>query len=271
MNVPDMPKPMLPNAVLAEAISSCVEEKPDHGLYAIIDLARLDNPDQWLEKIKRTPGAHNLYSGQPEASAERLAPWLWPISRERREIGLSASLALEVATYAAASWIVTSLPGAELAHRLSRRMTASVHGKEALFRFYDPRLLPTIQAHLSEDQSTSFLALGEGCWFLIDEKDDLMQIGLYQGNDTFAPPFPVSQRLAESLQVASENTQVLALLARAWPDQWAAWPEQRRRAYGRELLLEAQQRGVESFHRKAWYCRGKIARKSLPMGEHWRT
>ncbi|WP_166432809.1 DUF4123 domain-containing protein [Luteimonas yindakuii] len=257
--------------VIVEHIGAYADEEPARMLYAIVDLARLDAPLDRLAQLKRTPGACNLFAGQPEASAETLAPWLWPITAEQRGPRLATSLSLERTTAATVSWIATTLPAHEIAHRLTQRMTASLDGKNALFRFYDPRLLPVIAAHLSEAERATFFGLGNGRWFLIGERDDLAHIALHDAEEVFHPPIRISNHLSSALQDASERIQILELLSRSWPEEWADWPAHRRRAYSHALLQESQEREIDSFHRKAWYCRGKLARKALPSAEHWRT
>ena len=256
---------------LAGHIAAYADDAPERTLYAIIDLARLDDPRDRLARLKRTPGACNLFAGQPEASAETLAPWLWPIPAEQRDSRLAASISLERATYATASWIATTLPTQELALRLSRRMTAIVHEQKALFRYYDPRLLPVLVSHFSDADRKQFFGLGRGRWFLIDERDQLAQIELHDADDNICLPVRISGQLSTALQDASEGTQILNYLSRSWPTEWSDWPPHRRRAYVRDMVLESKQRGIDSFSRKAWYCRGKLSRKSLPSGEHWRT
>lgn len=250
--------------LLASHLAAYVDEAAGHALYAVVDLARLNTPLDQLAWLKRMPGACNLFAGQPEASAETLAPWLWPIPKERRDFHLATSISLERATHAAASWIVTTLSAQELARRLGQRMTALVHDQRALFRYYDPRLLQVVARYLSAAERDQFFGLGKGRWFLVDEHDELAHIDLHDADDAFRAPARISEPLSAALQEASECTQISEYLSRSWPAEWADWPAYRRRAYARDMVLEAQQRGIDSFSRKAWYCRGKLARKALP-------
>ncbi|WP_411834693.1 DUF4123 domain-containing protein [Pseudoxanthomonas mexicana] len=266
----------MPSAVdaietFAEEIASCCDEAAGRQLFAIIDLARLDNPVDHLNRFKRIAGASNLFMGQPEASAEILAPWLLPLACAQPCQELREFLRLENQVGGVASWVMTDLPAPELASRLSHRMTASTQGKTALFRFYDPRLLGVIAQNASEAWKERFFSLGSGGWLWVEETGCLMRMELNAGDGEMVSPVPVEDNLAQALQYKSEQVQILGLLSRNWPEAWSHWPHHRRRAYVNALIDESLQGGEGDFSRKARYCRLKLARKSMPKNASWRV
>lgn len=228
---------------------------PEAYLYATVDLAMVEEVDTWLESL-RCQGGRNLFASHPEAEAESLAAWLLPLGQSQ---AIDASrLACSVAQALlsdSVTWLASTLPLDQMASRLSRRLTARLAEGEALFRCYDPRLLPVIYEAWAETPLHPFFALGER-WHFLDASFQLRHVALSAAaaQDAFSPPLPVSEAQHRYLQSVSELHQMERLLGLRKPEQFFRIAPGHRRAFVASQRDSAAACGVVVFAEVLRYC-----------------
>ncbi|MCD7100419.1 DUF4123 domain-containing protein [Stenotrophomonas sp. MMGLT7] len=190
-------------------------------LYATIDLAAVENAEEWLELLKRS-GGRNLFASHPEAEAESLAAWQMGLGdasgHDKTLLGYSVEQAL---LSDGVTWLIGALPADEMATRLSRRLTARLPEGDALFRCYDPRLLPVIHEAWDQIPPHPFFALGSR-WHFLDASFQLQYAPLTEPGpvDPFVPPMLVSDEQHRRLQAVSELHQLARFLGLRKPEQF---------------------------------------------------
>lgn len=225
-------------------------------LYAIVDLAAAEHASAWLTLLKREGTARNLFVSQPEAAAESLAAWLIPLGSGAacNEVLLGFSVAQALLSDSV-SWLVSALPTSEMTHRLSKRLTARLDQGDALFRYYDPRLLPVIHKEWSGSETHYFFDLGS-TWHYLDSSFDLQALPLVSpgGSDSFAPPLRVSPSQHQALQSISELRQLVRLLGLRKPDAFYRIDPALRLDFVASQRLNAAGCGITKFIDLLHYC-----------------
>lgn len=187
------------------------------GFYAIIDLAASTDATCWHTRLASDGGACSLFQNQPESAAAEQAPWLLPIKSGDTRIGLRRTVD-EAMVAQNVSWVVSAAPVDVLANRLSRRLTVRLPDGDALFRYYDPRLLCGWWDVLSDDERVRFGAFGTR-WYTLNMDGMLKGIAL-SGEpevDPLEPPWQVSSEQYRVLIDLSECHQLVELLRKRQP------------------------------------------------------
>ncbi|MFC3551861.1 DUF4123 domain-containing protein [Lysobacter cavernae] len=228
------------------------------SLYATLDLAAMDEPQRWLQRLKRRGSARDLFLSQPEGSAETLAVWLVglrPDGSPMADAITIRSIVDQALQLDCVTWLVSDLALETLAERLSQRLTASTPEGEALFRYYDPRVLPVLHYACDETQRNSFFALGHSWWYL-DAYRCLQGIPIVAASsqDTFVAPMPIRAVQAAAMQVVSERHQLVRFLGKRRPMQLVRWSFGQRMAFVEEQDQHAQAEGLVDFPDRLNYC-----------------
>lgn len=245
------------NKGIAEQLIAAAEA-PGAGLYATLDLAVLDDPKPWLQRLKRHGEACNLFVSQPEASAQTLAVWLLPLKSNNGlhvDAGLLTTIIDQALHADCVTWLVSDLSSDDLAQRLACRLTARLAEGAALFRYYDPRLLPVIH-NMSEDaQRASFFALGQTWWYL-DAHGRAQRLPLSPAPriDAFAPPIAINAEQQQALQTVSQRHQLARFMQKRRPLQLAAWSHGRTLDFVEAQEALAQAEGVVDFSDRLSRC-----------------
>jgi hypothetical protein len=244
------------NAIAQELAST--ETHAGEHLYAIVDLAAVQDPAQWLSRIRKLPEARNLFAGQPEAQAETLACWLVPVRIESEDRPRLLHRTVKQALNSdSVSWLLSMLAADALAARLSHRLTAQLPEGEALFRYYDPRLFPVIREHANDLGSPGFFDVARA-WGCLNEHGDLQWLELSRepltAADRFVPPAHIGLTLQRALQIASEQHQLARLLTKRRFDALKDWTRSRKLTFVREHDARARSEGIDGFPERLNFC-----------------
>ena len=139
--------------------------------------------------------------------------------------------------------------------RMSKRLTARLDQGDALFRYYDPRLLPVIHKEWSGSETHYFFDLGS-TWHYLDSSFDLQALPLVPpgGSDSFAPPLRVSPSQHQALQSISELRQLVRLLGLRKPDAFYRIDPALRLDFVASQRLNAAGCGITKFIDLLHYC-----------------
>jgi hypothetical protein len=239
-----------------DACIATLEGRRDDGhfLYALIDLAAATDARHWLAKLMRAKAACSLFEWQPEAAAMELAPWLLRMDPDDARISLRHTVDESLMAWNV-SWVETTLGLDELAMRLSQRLTARVAEGEALFRYYDPRLLPDWWCVLSDDQQASFGAFGTR-WWVLDADGSLQGFDLtgVPVNDPCQRPWQPTPEEQRALTVASEHQQLVSFLGKRHPDTFLDKDRGEQWRFVRRHDLQARARHLTHLADRLRYC-----------------
>ena len=228
-------------------------------LYAIVDLCAISNPDRWYGRLTQRAAAKNLFTGQPEASASKQAAWLLEISDDDATVrGDLLHLTVEEAMWSQGIiWLESKLDRPTVAARLARRMTARHPNGEALLRYYDARLLPTLWRVLADNDLSTFGAVGDAWWFL-DADAGLQNIDLPDTSpdmeDPYTPPLTFTQTQVDELLRVSEWHQLIDFLCKRQRDSFLSKSRGDRLRFVRHHDTAARQHHVHEFADRLYYC-----------------
>lgn len=147
---------------------SCLTEHIQGGtdyLYAILDAcneARV--PPKIVELGER---AVSLYRGRAERDYSEFAPYLVRVDE--------SLLDWIIKTLSAEPWGLFAVADVELAivrNHFRRFLTVEgPHGKRMLFRFYDPRVLPTFLQSCTDEEARSFFGVIKAFYYLAGKQE----------------------------------------------------------------------------------------------------
>ena len=122
-------------------------------LYALVDGAQYQTSrGMWLA---RQAAFYSLFDGTPDAALSHAGPWLIDVEQAGRAwVDDLAALEQEIP---AVSWLITPQSAQGLAQLLQLNLDATMpDGRAAMLRFWDPRVLVSLAAVLSNDQRQDF-------------------------------------------------------------------------------------------------------------------
>jgi uncharacterized protein DUF4123 len=235
----DVPLPEALQPTCDALVAALVEAAGTEGMnfVATIDLAAVDDAAGWLTWLRQRQ-AHNLLESQPEGRFKHLVCWLLPLHEagavDVSRLRLSVAQALQADSV---TWLSTELSAEALAQRLSRRLNARWQGQSALFRTYDPRVLPAIRQAWPHGKDEGLFALGAR-WYYLDTANQLQSVLLSAPTtpDSFTAPVIVRDTQYAAMQAVTERYQVVRWLAQRDLEGFAGWPAHQKHAW-----VQAQQ------------------------------
>jgi hypothetical protein len=215
-------------------------------LYACIDLASA--PQAFASVVQPAgPQALCLFDGALTDNAGRASPWVVPVHTgvDPHRLWLSCDIAMKAP---AVTWLASPLSCQGLRDRLARRLDIQFEdGSQWLLRFFDPRILDELHAHLEPSNSQSFFALG-GDWYWLDRDGALQQRRLAgpMEPDPLRPPLRPTPLEEAALTMASEAGHVLTRASSRWPDGFARLRGTQRIALAKRACAEADGLGLQA-------------------------
>lgn len=245
---------------LADACIATLGHHLEQGrqFYALIDLAAATDAAHWHAALARTSEAHSLFVAQPESAAALQAPWLLRLDVEARP-SLRHTVDEGLVAWNVV-WIASELSSAELARRLSQRLTANLPEGEALFRYYDPRLLPAWWRALPVDRRACFGAFGTQ-WWTLDAACALhaMELAGEPEDDPVHVPWQPSPTELQALTQASELQQLVGFLGKRCPETFLDKNRGEQWQFARTHDANAKLRGITHLADRLRYCELALA------------
>ncbi len=136
-----------------------VETRRELRLYALVDGYQYEQHAS--ERIASLAGINRaLFDGTEDAPLSHAGPWVYDMSKCSE---LAPNLANLERALPAVSWLITALDLEGLSQLLQLKLDAALPGgKQALVRFYDPRVLGNLFTIMDAEQKAQF-------FYLIDE------------------------------------------------------------------------------------------------------
>lgn len=128
-------------------------EMPELRLYALVDGAQYQT--RFHKPLVTADGFFPLFAGTPDAALSHAGPWLIDIA-DGGESAADDLVALE-SQLPSVSWLIAPQDLVGLAQLLQLRLDARLpDGRNALLRFWDPRVLAVLARTLDEAQRGEF-------------------------------------------------------------------------------------------------------------------
>lgn len=231
------------------AVENAAIDSPDQNVYLLIDQAGL--PGFSCELQMHSVPRVMLFDDTKEKSAVAATPVLILaaahgviIARKRLFNWLSEYASDAFSTVA----IVSPLTIGAMRRRLSARLQVELSEKvEAIFRFYDPRILATLINILDTVERDIFLGLASN-WIYPNRSGHLESIKTtFYPDDAFKAPLKLRANQEFAFLEASEVDQVLDLLRTVTPRRMAEFSGPEKYSLVKDLICKAKHEGINSI------------------------
>ena len=234
---------------LLAIVESAINDSPGQNVYFLLDQAGLPGVARELRKYSALQV--KLFDDTKEQAAADVGPVLLLAAGNDTRLAVKG-LFRWLDKYAGDAFsiivMVSPLPFDAMRKRLSARLKIKLSEEmEAIFRFYDPRILASLISILSEPERDIFLGVASR-WVYPNRSGgvDIINTRL-QENDDFKEPFSISSQQEFKLLEASEVDQVLNLLRTIMPSKMAEFSVSEKYHLVKDLMCRAQTDGIESI------------------------
>jgi hypothetical protein len=183
------------------------------------------------------------------------APYLVDLkSAANRDRAIAYTIKTALTSYAV-SWIASPLDMLSLAARLGNRMDACLtENIDVLLRFYDSRILSSLQSALDAGQSSNFFNLAHGWWYA-SRSGELQSCECnFAEEDAFASPLAISQTQETHLTELAFPDAVLEQLLDGQGDLLTSMNRAQQHAFVVRQIAHAKELRLESFTNLLAYC-----------------
>jgi hypothetical protein len=219
-------------------------------LYAIVDLASAPGGLTAVAGKAHDDGLC-LFDHALADRARNASPWLIPLDNAGGDRRLARSCAL-ARRAPAVVWLASDLPVQALFQRLERRLDVRfADGTELLLRYFDPRILDLLHAHLEPANRASLFRAAHG-WVWLD-RDGMLQ--RHEADDAAladeaALPMQLTATEEAALVAATQAGQVLTQTLARWPADLMRLNGSARFALARRACAQADALRLHSLSRQ---------------------
>lgn len=238
----------MPYTNFLAAVESAIAGSPGQNVYLLLDQAGIPSVARELRKYP-TPRV-SLFEGTKDRAASDVGPVLVLIAENGNRIA-AKSLFLWLSKYAgdtSSTIIIVSPLTINMIHiRLSARLKVKLSEEmDALFRFYDPRVLAALPIILGEHEKEVFFGLAS-CWIYPNRSGGLETLTTtFRVDDDFNAPLALSSQQEFAFIAASEIDQVLDLLRTILPLKMAEISVSEQYHSVKKIICDAQLVGITS-------------------------
>jgi len=228
---------------------------PKSNIYFLLDQSGLPGLCQQLSR--GSAAWINLFNRTTEASALAVAPILVLVGSNGDSHATQRlfNWIAEKGTYTSTVTVLSSpLPMDLMAERLKNRLGVRIsENMEAMLRFFDPRILESLERILTIEQSAAFFGTAEA-WRYVDRTGKLKRIDSeFHIVDRLPTPLTFTQKQEFDLIDASEIDQVLDLVRTNVPSAMADRPLCEQYDFIKHEVEIAKRHGFDSVLKYAFY------------------
>jgi hypothetical protein len=242
---------------LANQLASALAMDTHQHSYALVDGAL--QPQAWAHLSRRFHVASllpNATDGGKSAVAE--LPFLVAIEPERATNTIIQTVELAFERYAC-TWLQSAMDSLTLARHLAYRLYGQVPDLEVMLRFADARVLPSLCAVMTAEQTKLFYE-GITHWWYLNRDMELTMLVLPDNNqtsplaDSWKGPLVLSADQEQKLLALSEPDVIMCLIEQHDPEALGCIPRESRHRVVQEHLIAAHKWDITSPTEQALFC-----------------